>query len=102
MAEYNLLDTKTFENFIDSQNKLKERYRDICTRYDTIIRELLENWKGYGAEAFQEDSEKVKSNITGIEDILSTMCDTLRDCYEIFEECDTALGNNNREAMNGR
>lgn len=99
MAEYNLLDTRAFENFINSQKDLKTRYSDISTRYQNIVRELMKDWKGRGAEAFQEDSQKVMSNISGIQDILSTMCDTLRDCRDIFGECDTSLGANNRDSM---
>lgn len=101
MADYNLLDTSSFESFIASQGKLKlrQRYSDIQTQYRQIVNELLNHWKGRGAEAFREDSEKVMSNLVGISDILATMCDTLNDCYDIFSECDNSLGSNNRNAV---
>lgn len=99
MAEYNLLDTGAFEAFVSSQKSLRDRYSKIQKEYDDITRKLLDNWKGRGADAFREDSEKVKANLSGISDILSTMCDTLCDCYEIFSECDTSLGTNNRKAL---
>ena len=99
MAEYNLLDTSTFETFISSQGKLRQQYSDIQTRYKQIVNELLEHWKGHGADAFREDSQKVISNLVGINDILSTMCDTLNDCYDIFSECDSSLGKNNKNAI---
>lgn len=99
MADYNLLDTRSFESFITSQGKLRQRYSDIQTQYRQIVNELFNHWKGRGAETFREDSEKVMSNLVGISDILSTMCDTLSDCYDIFSECDNSLGSNNRNAV---
>lgn len=99
MADYNLLDTSSFEAFISSQGKLRQQYNDIQAQYRRIVNELLEHWKGRGADAFKEDSEKVMSNLIGIQDILSTMCDTLSDCYDIFSECDNSLGANNRNAV---
>ena len=99
MAEYKLLDTGAFTSFITSQGKLKQRYQDIQTGYTKAVEDLLKDWKGRGADAFREDSEKVISNLIGIQDILSTMCDTLTDCYEIFSECDQSLGKNNRNAV---
>lgn len=99
MAAYNLLDTQAFDNFINSQKSLRERYNSIVNDYNSIVKELLDSWKGKGADAFREDSEKVASNIVGIQDILNTMCDTLRDCRDIFEECDTSLGNTNKNSI---
>lgn len=99
MSEYNKLDTGAFEAFISSQNSLKQRYDIIKSSYSTIVTDLLKNWKGRGADAFKVDSEKVIANLVGIQDILSTMCDTLSDCYDIFSECDCSIGTNNRNAL---
>ena len=99
MADYNLLDTRSFESFISSQGKLRQRYSAIQNKYNQIVKDLLEHWKGRGADAFKDDSEKVMSNLIGISDILSTMCDTLNDCYDIFSECDNSLGTNNKNAV---
>lgn len=99
MAEYNLLDTQVFENFFISQNDLKDRYNSISVKYKEIVHDLMTNWQGRGADAFYEDSEKVMANITSIQDILTTMCDTLNDCRRIFNECDTSLGNANRDSI---
>ncbi len=99
MADYNLLDTQAFDNFIISQKSLKERYAAIVRDYDRIVQELLNDWKGKGADAFREDSEKVAANIVGIQDILNTMCDTLLDCRDVFGECDISLGNNNKDSI---
>lgn len=101
MADYNLLDTQAFENFINSQEKLKNRYSSIKNQYSQIVKDLTANWKGRGADAFLEDSQKVMINITGIQDILYTMCDILNDCKDVFAECDSSLGMNNRNAIGG-
>lgn len=99
MSEYKLLKTAAFQNFIDSQSDIKKRYDEIRKRYGDIVKELCEGWKGKGADAFREDSEKVMTNITGIQDILNTVCDTLNDCLEIFDECDNSLGKANQDSL---
>lgn len=100
MAKHETLDTQAFENFLSSRDNLISRYNNITTRYKQTVKTLIENWKGKGADAFEEDSEKVIANLCGIQDILTTMCDTLWDCREIFGECDTSLRENNRNVMN--
>ncbi len=95
-TEYVLLDTKVFDEVISRKESLIQKYDEINTTYDEIVKVLLENWQGQGADAFRSDASKVKANITGIYDILKTMCDTLTDCRQIFEECDKALGEYNR------
>ena len=95
-SEYVLLDTRTFDAFLNSKESLLKKYDEINTEYENIINDLLQNWKGVGAIAFEDDAKMVKANITGIYDILKTMCDTLTDCRKIFEECDNTLGDFNR------
>lgn len=94
--DYICLDSKAFNEVIERKEELINRYNDLNTTYDSIVTNLLSNWKGKGATAFEKDANIVKKNIVGIFDILRIMCDTLTDCKEIFKECDTALGENNR------
>ena len=84
-SEYVLLDTKSFDTFMAQKESL-----------DDIVKTLLSNWVGEGADAFEIDAKKVKANINDIYDILKLMCDTLTDCRQIFDECDKALGDYNR------
>ena len=78
-------------------HKKNHLYKDIInTTYDDIVKTLLSNWVGEGADAFEIDAKKVKANINDIYDILKLMCDTLTDCRQIFDECDKALGDYNR------
>lgn len=91
-----LLDTRAFDAAIAKKQSLINTYNELNTEYDRIVNTLLQNWKGRGAAAFQKDAQTVKTNIVGIFDILKIMCDTLTDCKEIFAECDTALGEYNR------
>lgn len=99
MAEYQLLDTRAFDAFIAARLDLIRKYDELVKEYDEIVGTLLENWKGRGALAFREDAQQIRTNITGIRDILTTMCDTLADCRAVFGECDTSLGNVNRDAL---
>lgn len=98
---YVLLDTKAFDEAIDRKQDLINSYNSLNQEYDRIVNNLLSNWKGRGAAAFQKDALTVKKNIVGIYDILKTMCDTLTDCKEIFAECDHALGEFNRNPDSG-
>lgn len=96
MSSYNVLDTSAFDRFISQRSSVIQEYDRISRKYDSIVATLLENWKGWGAEAFDSDTKKIKTNIAGIQDILATVCDTCEDCREIFIECDSALGKANR------
>lgn len=99
MAEFVLLDTKSFDEFISAKESILSKYDQLDSDYHAIVDELLANWQGDGARAFAKDVHKVKNNITGIKEILKTMCDTLTDCRDIYGECDNALGKANREAL---
>ncbi len=93
---YVILDTKAFDAAISKKEDLINAYDSLNTEYDRIVSTLLNNWKGKGADAFKKDAQTVKTNIVGIYDILKIMCDTLVDCKAIFAECDSALGEYNR------
>lgn len=101
MADFNVLDTRKFDDFISQKDSLIKRYDELSEEYDTIIKNLLENWKGRGADAFAEDSQAIKMNIAGISEILNTMCDVLIDCKSVFSECDEALHESNKTAFDG-
>lgn len=93
---YVVLDTRAFDAAIGMKEDLIRFYDALNTEYDRIVNTLMQNWKGRGADAFKNDAKAVKTNIIGIYDILKTMCDTLEDCRTIFAECDSALGEYNR------
>lgn len=95
-GEYNVLDTRSFDAFIAQKESLVQRYNDINSKYDQIVKTLLDDWIGEGADAFRSDAKNVKANINDIYDILKIMCDTLTDCRQIFDECDRTLGDYNR------
>lgn len=99
---YICLDTKSFDAAIAKKESLISKYDTINNEYDRIVNTLMNNWKGKGASAFKKDAQAVKTNIVGIYDILKVMCDTLTDCRTIFAECDTALGEYNREGSSGK
>jgi len=95
---FNLLDISKFDNFINAKSSLLAEYDAINRRFESIKRNLAENWDGQGADAFAQDSQIIRTNIGGIEDALRTMCDTLIDCRAVYVECDNALGTANRSA----
>lgn len=95
-GECKVLDTRKFDEAIAKKDDLIKQYDELNATYDKIVKDLENNWEGYGAEAFMTDAKSVRQNITGIYDILKTMCDTLVDCKEVFAECDSSLGEFNR------
>jgi len=90
------LDTKAFNAVRDITQELVGDYDKIKSDYDKIVKTLLENWRGRGADAFRDDATKVQTNIGGIYDILTTMCQTLTECQDEFEKKDTAVGDYNK------
>ena len=100
-SEYKCLDTRVFDRCIQRKENFISRYDDIVTSYDDIVKKLGEQWKGQGADTFISDAKKVRTNITGIADILSTMCSTLQECREIIANCDKSLGDYNRDPGKG-
>ncbi len=95
--EFVLIDTSLIDKAIGKRDHLVSEYDAINREYDRIVSELLNHWKGRGAIAFKSDAGKVKTNISGIYDILKIMCDTLEDCKSIIAEVDTSLGEYNNE-----
>ena len=95
MAQFNL-ETSSIKAALAQKDHFVNEYTAIQNDYNDIVKVLSNNWKGKGAEAFVDDANKVRTNITGIYDILKIMCDTLTDCLAIYEECDKALGEFNR------
>ena len=43
-SEYVLLDTKSFDTFMAQKESLVQRYHQINTTYDDIVKTLLSNW----------------------------------------------------------
>ena len=66
MAGFNYLNSQNFDNFINACQQILVHYDKLNREYDAIVGTLLQNWKGRGAEAFSDDTRKVKSNIVSI------------------------------------
>ena len=95
-VEYKVLDTRIIDSVISQREHWMLTYSEIDRNYRDAVNKLLGNWQGRGADAFREDTRAVQRNITGVYDILRTMCDTLTDCRKLFSERDAGLGNYNR------
>ena len=92
---YVLLDTSAFDSAIAQRERLENEYKALNDDYDRIVRELSENWRGRGADAFKKSATDIRTNIVGISDILDTMMQTLIDCREVFRDYDKKLGEYN-------
>lgn len=91
-----LLDTRAIDKAIAMREEVLTEFDAINEKFDGIVEKLLDKWKGAGADAFRKDAQTVRTNITGLNDILKTMCDMLEECREIFAKCDSALGEFNK------
>lgn len=71
MAEhgYNLLNTGMIQKAVAKRDDILQKYDKINSDYDAIVKKLLDNWKGDGAEAFEKDAQNVKANLTGVYEI---------------------------------
>jgi WXG100 family type VII secretion target len=83
---------------ISKREAILEKYNEINEELDSIVEELLKNWKGQGADAFRSDVDKVKKNMSGLYDVLKTICDSIEDCQYLIAKDDKALGDYNSEA----
>ena len=95
-SEYRCIDTRVFDRCIEQKDSFIRRYDKIVTDYDKIVERLGSNWSGEGASTFLEDARIVRTNITGIADILANMCSVLVDCRAVMDEADRGLGEMNR------
>jgi uncharacterized protein YukE len=95
-AEYNVIDTGSFNAVINIREQLNDEYKKIETDYERIVGRILANWTGKGADAFMSDAAKVRTNIKCISVVLGDMCDTLRDAHEMIETTDKLIGEANR------
>lgn len=97
-SEYRLIDTRKFEAFIRQKDTIPRQYNELKAQFDTIVSTLLDHWEGEGADAFRADSEIMRKNMEGMGEMISTLCATLSDIYELLLEADTRIGQANREA----
>lgn len=95
-SEYHCIDTRVMDNCINKRESFISRYDEIVTFYDEIIKGLEGNWEGKGADTFFSDAKEIRTNITGIADILAHMCNALRDCRDVVADCDSSLADLNR------
>lgn len=86
---FNSIDTRVIDRCIAKRANLTYRYDMISTKYEEILKGI--KWQGEGADAFFDDANKVRTNLKGIGDILSTMCDALQDIRSVYETTDKAL-----------
>ncbi len=94
-GKFEYIDTSIIDSVIARKDSLLTEYDGINADYERIVKTLMTNWVGDGAEEFAKDAETVRRNIVGIYDMLKIMCDTLTDCKEIIAEADKALGDYN-------
>lgn len=92
------LDTSAIIDFLSNENDLKSKYSSITSDWNTVVQGLEEHFKGYGADAFFKDTKKVSCTLDGVGDVLKTMCDTLRDCLDVYNEADVTLGKSNSDS----
>ena len=95
-SEYHCIDTRIMDRCIEKKDSFIARYDKIVTDYDKIVADLSGNWVGEGACAFIEDARVVRTNITGIADILANMVNVLVDIRAVVGEVDHQLGDMNR------
>lgn len=95
--EYVSIDSRAFDWCRQMKDTYIQRYADIATTYDAIVKDLSDNWKGESAELFLDDAEVIRKNIGGIADVLSAMCSTLDDIQAQLQKTDQSMAEVARE-----
>lgn len=96
-----VIDTASFEAVREKRESMVEEYNSINEEYERIVTTLLQNWEGQGADAFEADAMKMKTNIGGIYDTLNTMNDILTDVRDEIGSVDTSIGSENMKPALG-
>lgn len=95
--EYILLDTRIIKEAISKKQDMLNEYNSIVSDFESSVNTLLNNWKGYGADSFNDDVGKLKRNFGEFSDRLRSLSDMLDDILMLIEQKDTELGNYNTD-----
>ena len=92
------LDTAYIQTFLSERDNFLQQAVDIMDSYDGIVKTLLADWVGSGAEGFEQDAQVLRTHAATLYDNLKTVLDTLQDAYSILAAADTKNGSDNNAA----
>ena len=95
--EHIKIETRYLDEAISKREAILKKYDAINSELDSIVKDLMGNWAGKGAKAFEKDITKVKRNMSGLYDVLKGFCDVIEDCKAMIAKQDSALGKYNGE-----
>jgi len=88
------LDTVEFNATVSRYEAHIKEFKGIVEEVNKIGDELLENWKGKGANAFEKDSGQVKLNLKDISEIMYDLRDALVNAETEYLKSDLAMAKN--------
>lgn len=88
------LDTKSFNNTINNYTVYIKTFENIVKSTNSAIDEVIKNWQGEGAKAFEKDCKQVQLNLKDIADIMYDLRDALIDAHAEYLKTDEALSKN--------
>ena len=83
------------EKFVEFETQAQEAIEEFQST-------LLSKWQGAGKDAYEQESSHIMENVTGIETILNTICDSvIKDVKDAYLQLDEELGAFNQNPSGG-
>ncbi|MBQ6251438.1 MAG: hypothetical protein IJK57_07150 [Ruminococcus sp.] len=102
MSEFVSADIEKFVEFETQAQEAIEEFQSIKDTFDDINSTLLSKWQGAGKDAYEQESSHIMENVTGIETILNTICDSvIKDVKDAYLQLDEELGAFNQNPSGG-
>lgn len=99
MAEFVKADIGKLESFVKESSEAIAEFASIKGEFNRINEKLLCNWEGEGRTAYKQISDHILEKITGIEEVLTTINESvLNDLIAQYNATDAELGESNRHA----
>ena len=90
-------DITAIAKFIDESPDVIKKFDDIKKDFNTINGDLLEKWKGLGADAYKLETDHILENIGGIKDVLDGLNNSaIKSIRDEYSKLDEQLGEYNR------
>ncbi len=87
----NHLDTKSFSDTYTAYANYVKQFEALVGEVNKICKNMVDNWKGKGRDAFEKDYKQVQVNLKDISDIMYDIRDALIDAHAEYIKADAAL-----------
>ncbi len=93
-------DTIKIGDFEKQSTEAIEEFNKIMEEFKRINRELLDSWKGAGADAYKYETDNILEKIESLDNVLNAINGSaVKDIRKSYSDLDEELGKKNREQI---